>query len=213
MKLYTVPVGRLATNCYILASESQNCLIIDPGSRPDKIIQVVRENALTPKGLLITHGHHDHIGAAKKVSDAFGGLSVSIGENDICMLNEVDRCMEDAGSNDVSEFIVADPIALHNDDVIELDELSVRVLETPGHTKGGVCFIVGNMIFSGDTLFRGDIGWCNPPNGDYPTMKRSLAKLCELIGDYDVYPGHGESTTLDHERRGNIYILEPMPVE
>ncbi|MCL2068516.1 MAG: MBL fold metallo-hydrolase, partial [Oscillospiraceae bacterium] len=103
--------------------------------------------------------------------------------------------------------------ALNDGDIIEADELSVYVMHTPGHTLGGVCYITGDVIFSGDTLFCGDVGRCDLYGGSYPTMKRSLAKLCELEGDYAVYPGHGQSTTLEYERKNNRYILEPMPAE
>jgi glyoxylase-like metal-dependent hydrolase (beta-lactamase superfamily II) len=213
MKLFTIPVGPIATNCYILASGAGSCVVIDPGAQPDKIIALMHDNNLAPAHILLTHGHHDHIGGVKQLLERFEGLTVSIGAEDLEMLEDTQKSMAAFRSNDDTQFVVSNAVALRDGDVVEADGLSLRVVETPGHTKGSVCYVIGNMMFSGDTLFREEIGRCDLYGGSYPTMKRSLAKLCALEGDFSVYPGHGEGTTLEHERKYNPYILEPMPSE
>ena len=213
MKLHILPVGTLATNCYILCSGEKNCIVIDPGMQADKIIAHIREEGLTVRHILLTHGHYDHIGAVKQIAKAFRDSVVSIGEGDLEMLGCTQKSLAVHRSADPSEYIIQNANVLLDGDVIELDELRVSVIQTPGHTKGGVCYAVGNMLFTGDTLFLDDIGRCDLYGGSYPIMKRSLAKLCEIPGDFEVYPGHGESTTLDYERRNNRYILEPMRLD
>jgi glyoxylase-like metal-dependent hydrolase (beta-lactamase superfamily II) len=174
----------------------------------------MHDYGLKPAHILLTHGHHDHIGGVKRLLEKFEGLTVSIGGGDLEMLGDTQKSLAQFRSSDDSQFVVSKANTLSDDDVVEVDELSVRVMETPGHTKGGVCYIVADMIFSGDTLFCDDIGRCDLYGGSYPTIRRSLAKLCGLLfdgKDYAVYPGHGRETTLDYESRNNRYILEPMP--
>ena len=195
MKLKTIPVGYLATNCYILTSNAGNCAVIDPGSHADKIIGYISGEKLVPKYLLITHGHHDHVGAIDKLLAEFPEAKLLIGKDDLSMLRGGKK--ETAGT--VSEG-----------DKLELDELAIEVIETPGHTRGGVCFLCGGHMFSGDTLFNGDVGRCDLEGGDYSVMKQTLRKLCALEGDYSVRPGHGDSTSLERERAVNPYSAEAL---
>lgn len=206
MRVTIMPVGLLGTNCYLLASEAGNCAVIDPGAQPDKIAGMIRAKGFTPKMILVTHGHHDHVGGLKKLLGSFDA-PVYIGEGDLDRIsgNMISRSVP---PEDAQEYVIPGAIALTDGQELVLDELAVKVVTTPGHTPGGVCYLCGEIMFSGDTLFLGDIGRCDLPGGDYGVMKQSLKKLCGLPGDYTVYPGHGEATTLSYERKNNRYINE-----
>ena len=210
MKLFNIPVGSLGTNCYILASEAGNCVIIDPGAQAGKLLGFIGDNKLTPKKILLTHGHHDHIGALKEVLETDDNLKAIIGGEDIELITASDKSLSVLHMPDAGDFIKSRTEVVSDNASITLDELTIKVIATPGHTKGCVCYIVGDIIFSGDTLFYEEVGRCDLYGGSYPTIKRSLLKLCALPGDYVVYPGHGESTTLNHERKYNRYIAEAL---
>jgi glyoxylase-like metal-dependent hydrolase (beta-lactamase superfamily II) len=195
MKLKAISVGYLGTNCYFLASDAKNCAVIDPGAQPEKLLDYISGEKLVPKYVLITHGHHDHTGAVERLVSEFPEARLLIGKNDLEMLKG--GCKSLAGT-------------VSDSDKLELDELVIEVLETPGHTRGGVCYLCEGQMFSGDTLFDGDVGRCDLAGGDYSVMKKSLRKLCALEGDYRVYPGHGGSTSLERERAVNPYIKEAL---
>jgi glyoxylase-like metal-dependent hydrolase (beta-lactamase superfamily II) len=206
MEIITMPVGMLGTNCYIVKSDAGKCAVIDPGAQPEKIIDLMVKNKLTLQYVLLTHGHHDHIGGVKKLITQYRDARLYIGKGDLEMLGDSQKSLAIFKTASDSDFIIGNADTLAEGDTIELDELTFTVLETPGHTKGGVTYLCGDAMFSGDTLFREDVGRTDLYGGDYPTLKRSLAKLDALKGDFVVYPGHGESSTLDYERQNNQYI-------
>lgn len=208
MNLTTIPVGTLGTNCYVLSSSAKNCVVFDPGAQPEKIISGIEASGLEVKYVLLTHGHHDHIGGVRKLIEKFPEAELFIGKNDLEMLTDGKKSYASIRYEKSDEFFIEKARTVSDKDEIDLDELKIRVLETPGHTKGGVCYVCENMIFSGDTLFFKNVGRCDLYGGDYGVMKKSLLKLTGLNGDYRVYPGHGEATTLDFERQHNIYIAE-----
>lgn len=208
MNLITIPVGMLGTNCYILSSNANNCAVFDPGAQPEKIINTVGDNGLNVRYILLTHGHHDHIGGVRKLMEKFPEAELFIGKHDLEMLTDGNKSYASVRYDKSGEFFIEKAQTASDDDIIKLDELEIRVMETPGHTKGGVCYICDNMIFSGDTLFLRDVGRCDLYGGDYGVMKKSLLKLIGLNGDYRVYPGHGEATSLEFERQHNSYIAE-----
>ena len=204
MTITTIPVGMLATNCYLLASAEKNCAIIDPGARPDMIMAAVEQKELVPQMILLTHGHYDHIGAVNKLCAAFG-IPVYIGAADAEMLRTEPTIAPMLRGAD-EEFIIDGTTPVREGDSLALDELTISVLDTPGHTRGGVVYICGDALFAGDTLFCGGVGRTDLPGGDTGVLRRSLQKLAALPGDYAVYPGHEESTTLATERRSNPYL-------
>ncbi len=205
MKVIIAPVGTLGTNCYIVSSEQGSCFVVDPGAQPEKLAGILEEHHLTPKYILLTHGHHDHIGGVKGLMRKFPDAVLYIGENDKEMLEDATKSYANRWENG-EDFRISGAQTLKEGDTLEVDELTIAVLDTPGHTKGGVCYLCGDVIFSGDTLFRGDIGRCDLYGGNFEVMKQSLAKLAALEGDYTVYPGHDASTTLDYERAYNPYL-------
>ncbi len=210
MNMTTVSVGLLGTNCYILSSNKNNCAVIDPGAQSEKILARIAEEKLDVKYILLTHGHHDHIGAVKKVLEKFPEAKLYIGKNDLEMLTDGSKSLASIRYNKSGEYFIECAETVSDGDEVTLDELNVRVVESPGHTKGGVCYICQDMLFSGDTLFYGDVGRCDLYGSNYDSMLATLRKLSALNGDYHVYPGHGESTSLEYERQHNSYIAEAM---
>ncbi|MEE0836104.1 MAG: MBL fold metallo-hydrolase [Clostridia bacterium] len=205
MKIQKFIVGSMGTNCYFLiGNNSDECAVVDPGAEAGRIIQKLEEKKLKCTHILLTHAHFDHIMALETVREATGA-PVFVHEADSEFLTDNDlNCM----SVFSSEKIKMNPAEklLKDGDVLEIAGERVRVMHTPGHTPGSVCFLCGSDIVSGDTLFRGSIGRYDLPGGDFMTLLSSLKAISELDGDRRIYPGHGPSTTLTREREANLYL-------
>ena len=191
---HTLPLGAYQTNCYIIHDDSSHhCCIIDPGYEADTILDKIEELGLTVEAILLTHGHFDHVGAVRDIV-AETGCKVYLCEADLAMPTQ----------------LTAGPLYytdLYGEgDVLKLAGLSFKVLHTPGHTPGSVCLQCEDSIFSGDTLFWGSCGRTDLPGGSWSTIQKSLKRLAALEEDYQVYPGHGGSTTLRDEKRYNPYM-------
>ncbi len=193
MNIHTLTLGNFQTNCYILADEGQ-CLLIDPGYEPERILSFLDEKGWKPTAILLTHGHFDHVGAVEAIMAATG-----------CTLymHQADHCQ-------IPIFKMLYPLTgkLTPHFIAEGDRLpmGLTVLETPGHTPGSVCYLASGALFSGDTLFCRSCGRTDLPGGSGKTLHESLQKLAGLEDDLTVYPGHGESTTLAAEKRYNPYL-------
>lgn len=205
MKIQKFIVGLMGTNCYFLiGNNSDECAVVDPGAEAGRIIQKLEEKKLKCTHILLTHAHFDHIMALETVREATGA-PVFVHEADSEFLTDNDlNCM----SVFSSEKIKINPAEnlLKDGDVLEIAGERIRVMHTPGHTPGSVCFLCGSDIVSGDTLFRGSIGRYDLPGGDFMTLLSSLKAISELDGDRRIYPGHGPSTTLTREREANLYL-------
>lgn len=201
MLIKTLPVGQLETNCYIVTNEdSLESVVIDPGDESNTILDYLESNHLVCKAIFMTHGHFDHIGALCAVAEETGA--------DVYM-NERDTKI----NNGILRRGVELPEALKSYDdgeVLEYAGLRFEIIATPGHTPGGVCIKVGEALFTGDTLFKGSCGRVDLPGGDAQEEMRSLKKICSLEGDYEVYPGHMDPSTLQRERSFNYYCREAM---
>lgn len=192
MEIAVMAVGAYQTNCYLVWDAGRDdCVLIDPGYMPEEILGVVRQKGKHISAILLTHGHFDHVGGVRKIA-AETGCKVYLRPEEKTMPPEMT-----AGELYCTDF--------YGESVTEAG-LTFRVLPTPGHTPGSVCLICRDAIFSGDTLFAGSCGRTDFPGSDPKEMVSSLQKLASLSEDYDVFPGHGEATTLFYEREHNPYM-------
>jgi len=197
MLIKTLPVGMLETNCYIVTDENnRKCAIIDPGADSNTILDYIESNNLSPVAIFLTHGHYDHHMALNAVMEATGA-PVYVHEGEVNRSGRHGRHMLD--DNGKLSFYA-------EGDVITVGGLEFLVLETPGHSTGSVTLMCGEAIFTGDTLFREDCGRTDLEGGNDDIMMQSLKRLAELDGDFEVYPGHAESSTLGYERSFNRYM-------
>ena len=193
MKIYTLPLGQLETNCYLVTDEDGNAAVIDPAAAPERILQTAREHGLNLQTILLTHGHFDHVGGIK-------GLVQTL------------RCPVWMHESELTlpEYLTDGKLyytdGYDEGDTVTVGKLTFTVLHTPGHTPGSVCLRCGNALFSGDTLFAGSYGRTDFSGGSGSEMCKSLHRLAGISDDLNVYPGHGEMTTLDAERKENPYF-------
>ncbi|MBR3988763.1 MAG: MBL fold metallo-hydrolase [Clostridia bacterium] len=206
----TFQVGFLGTNCYIVTDEStKRRAVIDPGYKSPQLVKRIQELGVdTFDYILLTHGHFDHIWYTEEIR-ALTGAKVVISKGDAPFLS--DSSLNLTSTFNIRNFpLLSADIVLDNNDKIMLGETEFTLLSTPGHTVGSSCFISfkDNVIFSGDTLFRLSMGRTDFVTGDALELDSSLKKLASLKGDFLVYPGHNEVTTLEFERKNNPYVSE-----
>ena len=200
MLIKTLEVGFLQTNCYIVTDENTlDCAIIDPGADAGRIASYLEDNKLKPRAILLTHGHFDHV---MGVNDLAEELSVPV------YMSEKDLGRE-IGNNYYHFDPPEDTRFVKEGEEIHAGSLCFYVIECPGHTPGGLTYKIENCLFTGDTLFRMSCGRYDFPGSSSVELTLSLSKLRDLEGDYEVYPGHEESTTLEFERRFNPYVKQP----
>lgn len=207
MKIITLTLGALQSHSYIIASDKNNAVAVDIGAEAESFMQCLDENGLTLKKIILTHGHFDHIGAVAEIQ-RITNAEVYIHTKDAPMMTDGKACLADfVGGlfHPIEEFT-----EIFDGTVITVDELNFKTISTPGHTQGSVCYICGDAMFSGDTLFYQSIGRTDLPGGSFFTMSKTLAMLKNLDGDYTVYPGHGDLTTLDFERKNNPYMKDDI---
>lgn len=198
------PLSVCGTNSYIVAGEQGNAVLIDAPDDADYILSELQARKLTLKKILLTHGHFDHIGAVSELADLTGS-EVYVHEADISKLTDVNGSLvTHFGLNEFNEYKNAK--TFKDGDIINMDELEFRVIHTPGHTSGSVCFAVGDDMFTGDTLFARSIGRTDMPDGNISQMMNSLKKLTSFNKNYNVYPGHMSATTLEYEKKYNPYM-------
>jgi glyoxylase-like metal-dependent hydrolase (beta-lactamase superfamily II) len=205
MQILRMEVGSLGTNCYIIwCEETKKAAVIDPGGDAAAILTKIRDEKLAVEYIINTHGHGDHIGAVSKVKQA---------TNAAVLIHAADADMLISSAKNLSMYmgpgITCDPAdrTVREGDVVSFGSVSLTVLETPGHTAGGICLLTEGVVFSGDTLFAESIGRTDFPGGSYSQLINSIRqKLMVLPDDYTVYPGHGPSTTIGWERKRNPFI-------
>ena len=204
LKVGCIVLGILENNCYFVHREGEyDAIFIDPSSKGEKIFVKLREKGLTIKAILITHGHFDHIMGANELRDISGAK--------IYALKEEEELLGDPALNSsykVGKSYTVKPDVLVNDgDILEFGSIRLKVIATPGHTVGGCCYYSeeDKVLFSGDTLFFESVGRTDFETGDVVALKQSIAKLLTLPEDVKVYPGHGDFTTIGHERDYNLF--------
>ncbi|WP_294777836.1 MBL fold metallo-hydrolase [uncultured Eubacterium sp.] len=202
MKVISEKFGSMDNNCSLIIDEKTNqSALVDCNEFSQKMIDMIGDTDL--KYILLTHGHFDHIIGVKSVKEKYGA-QVVISKEDEPMLNSAKLSLAvfcNAPQNNVDADII-----VKDGDEITLGKTKIKVMATPGHTSGSVCYIAENCIFSGDTLFYCSCGRTDFPSGSPEQMMSSLQKLKALDGDYKVYTGHNNLTTLDFERKNNPYM-------
>lgn len=200
-KIIRLILGEYGTNCYILYSNDE-AIIIDPAGEAEKIIKAIDERKLTPSKILLTHAHPDHFGALDTIREHYK-IKAYISVKDEDMLEK--RSKELMSMLGLNSYIKADEYYKEGD-LIDFSGGKIEVIETPGHTPGGVCLLIDNILFSGDTLFYLSIGRTDLPGGDFEEIMNSLNKLMKLDKKIIVLPGHGQETTIGFEQENNPFI-------
>ena len=204
--LECVTIGNYATNCYILIDDATkealavDCAVFTPAYR-----QTIADLGITKlRYILLTHGHFDHICGVKALKDAFGG--------EICIHADDAACLydEDQSVNSQVEFapqgLCEADILLQEGSRLPFGTGEITVMHTPGHTRGSVCFLYEDMMFSGDTLFYLSMGRTDLPGGSTRQLFASLRRIGQMEGEYRILPGHGEETLLSFEKQYNRYL-------
>jgi len=210
MKVQSFVVGALFTNCYVITcEETREAIIVDPGfddkREAGKIFKVIEENSLKLKYIVNTHGHPDHTCGNGIVKEKFD-VPILIHEFDAYMLGETSRGI--AGFFSFKNFSPKADVLLHDGDTIKFGKSVLKVMHTPGHSRGSISLIGEKEVFSGDTLFMGSIGRVDFPESSEKEMRQSLKKLAYLPDHFVVYPGHGPSTTMGEEKCSNPFLIE-----
>ena len=202
MKVKLLRVGPIGTNCYILEDDQTNlAAVIDPGDEPELIQEALEKEGVEVRYLLLTHGHYDHTTAVPALHRVYPQADIYIHQADA----------NGAGSTLFPLAGEVDDLKLYDEgDVIRLGDHEIQVLHTPGHSPGSVTLQVGDVLFTGDTLFCGSCGRTDLRGGSYEQIMQSLKRLGELKGDFHVCPGHEATSTLERERRSNPFLMEAM---
>lgn len=205
MIIKVLNLGNMDNNCYVLSDgKTKQAVIIDAPCEGGEIMDYIEEEKLEVKYILLTHAHFDHIGALDYLKECTGAkVVIHEFEKDAISDPKVNLALF-AGVDSPS---CTPDMTVVDDDVITFGECSLKVLFTPGHTVGSVCYYTEDSLFSGDTLFFGDVGRCDFPGGDFDIISESIKKQLYILPDCtDVYPGHGRRTTLGYEKRHNSSV-------
>ena len=198
LHVYVMQLGTYQTNCYMAWwTDSETCVIIDPGDDVQQIYEGLDIFDLKVGSILLTHGHFDHVGAVKELVDQFD-----------CpvYMHKADYEMQDKKMYPLAGEKLPKPVFIEQGDTLSLSGLEIKVFHTPGHTPGSVCFGFEDVLVTGDTLFASSVGRTDLPGGDWETLCASLRKLRGLEDPWKVYPGHGDRSTLEQEKKSNPFL-------
>lgn len=205
-KIRTLVLGMVQTNCYIISNEKTGeAIVIDPADKAVTIEQQLKANDLVCKGILLTHGHFDHILASTELSAATRAKTHAHEAEEQLLQDPV----LNASAGFRREYSMLPDVLLKDQDVLSMAGFTIKAIHTPGHTAGGTCYYFAEQgaLFSGDTLFLESIGRTDLPTGNQRLLVASiLNKLMLLEDQVIVYPGHGRPTTIGYERDNNIYL-------
>ncbi len=207
MRVIPVVNAPFDSYCYIVTKDDKNCLIIDLGGDFSVIDGVLKAENLTPLAVLLTHSHFDHVCGIKSARDK--GVQVYISQNDAKNLESANGTLSTfVGVNYAPVF----DYQLLDEKTYLFGDILVEVIYTPGHTSGSVVYKIDDLLFSGDTVFKGTVGRTDLPSGSYFDIKKSvnrlIARLLNGNTNYKIYPGHGDFTDFYTELKSNPYFLE-----
>ncbi|RKX22046.1 MAG: MBL fold metallo-hydrolase [Candidatus Zixiibacteriota bacterium] len=207
MKISTIVVGPFAVNCYLLWDDNGEGVIVDPGAEKDKIIETVNKAGFSPKAILLTHGHGDHIAAVADIKVKYNiPLYIGNGEEDL---------LKNPSAN-VSAYFDEPIIApdadylLEDKQIVKFGSIEFQILSTPGHSPAGICYLneKENLLFTGDTLFAGSIGRTDFPGCSTEKLLSSIREKILVLPDGIIcFPGHGSHTTVGTERNSNPFLV------
>lgn len=203
MKIKRLMLGELGTNCYAV-SDDDYAFVVDPADESEELISFAEQNKNKEyKYILLTHSHIDHILGVEKIKEIWN-CPIVIGAKEA---ESLENPRENLSTYIFGkEYSISADLTVKNGELIPLGSAEISVLETPGHTKGSVCYILGDNMFSGDTLFKGTIGRTDFPTSSTEEMAKTLEMLSKIERDYNLYPGHDEATTLFKEKKFNQYM-------
>ena len=200
MDFTTIVVGDLGVNCYVIFN-GEKAIVIDPGDEYEKIKKALGDKKV--EAVLLTHGHFDHTGAVNQLQK--DGAKVYVSKEDAKMLLDSYTCLSKPFGFPFNP-VKAD-YTFNDNDILDIIGKKIKVILTPGHTTGSACFLIENMLFSGDTLFKRSIGRTDFPGGDFATISDSIRnKLYVIDENTPVFSGHGEQTTIKEEKCSNMFV-------
>lgn len=203
MKIVTLHTTMLETGTYVVINGGR-AFVVDPGADAERIIAAAEAEGAKIEWVLLTHAHFDHIGAAAALQR--DGAQIVLHRDDVKLIKSFQNLSVLAGVK-VEHF--TPDVTVAGGETLDVAGVSVKVIHTPGHTAGSVCYVAGDVIFSGDTLFALSYGRTDFPTGSFAQLKNSVVnKLFALEGDYKVLPGHEGPTTLDYERAHNPILTD-----
>ncbi len=202
MKINCLPLGHIHSNCYMLETHKA-AVVIDPGFISEEVLKFLVDNKEKERLILLTHCHFDHVGGAEELRKK-ADVKIAISKIDEIGLHDREISLANRFHAKQPEFFA--DILLEDNAIISVSDISVRCMLTPGHTKGGMCFLIENHLFAGDTLFNGSIGRTDHDFAAVELYPNSLKRLTELDDYTVVYPGHGEATTIIKEKQNNYFL-------
>ncbi|MEN2986494.1 MAG: MBL fold metallo-hydrolase [Thermodesulfovibrionaceae bacterium] len=207
MKIKKFEVGPLFVNCYIVYDENtKQAVVIDPGDEPDLIVDFIKEENLSVKYIICTHGHFDHIGSVKELKEETGA-KIALHEKDLEVYRNSTYVAKEFFGIDI-EPQPEPEILLKDGEVIEVSNFQLKILHTPGHSPGSISIYCNNYLFTGDTLFAGSVGRTDLIGGSIEKLLSSLKKIAELPPKTVVFPGHGPNTKIEIETKSNPFYKE-----
>jgi glyoxylase-like metal-dependent hydrolase (beta-lactamase superfamily II) len=205
LQIENIIVGPLSSNCYIVwDQETSQGIVIDPGDDPDKILERIKKNKIKIEKILVTHSHFDHIGAISALKKELN-VDFLAHEEDLFFIEEEKDAAKRLGV-DIDQPPKPDRF-IKDGEIISVGRFNLKVLHTPGHSPGGVCYLYDKILFSGDTLFQGSIGRTDLRKGSLNDLIKSIKnRLYHLPDDTVVYTGHGPLTTIGYEKKFNAFV-------
>lgn len=205
MEIYRMMAGVYAANCFLIYDENKNAFIVDPGGDSDDIISTIEKLELLPKFILLTHGHGDHIGAAEILREKFN-IPILAHENEVKLLQDANINM--SAYMPIKRVEITPDKTFKDGDIIG-DNFHIKVIHTPGHTSGSCCFLIGDDLITGDTVFRGSIGRTDLETGSYDDIIESIKNKIIVMDDaVKIHPGHGAASTIKIEKESNPYFAD-----